>query len=33
VLRMGGPCPNAKALEIGCGSGSGIKLLLYVEET
>jgi len=27
MLRMGGACPNAKALEIGCGSGSGIKLL------
>jgi len=33
MLRMGGACPNAKALEIGCGSGSGIKLLFNLEET
>ena len=27
LLRMGGPAKRAKALEIGCGSGSGIDIL------
>jgi len=29
-LRMGGPQPGAKALEIGCGRGVGVELLLDV---
>ena len=28
LLRMGGTAYRAKALEIGCGSGNGIDLLL-----
>ncbi len=27
-LRMGGPVPGAKALEIGCGRGVGVELIL-----
>ena len=29
-LRMGGPVAGAKALEIGCGRGVGVKLILDV---
>jgi ubiquinone/menaquinone biosynthesis C-methylase UbiE len=29
-LRMGGPLPGAKALEIGCGRGVGVELILDV---
>ncbi len=30
ILRLGGTCPNAKALEIGCGGGGGINLLFDI---
>jgi ubiquinone/menaquinone biosynthesis C-methylase UbiE len=30
LLKMGGPAPNARALEIGCGRGVGSKLILDV---
>ena len=29
LLKMGGPAPGAVALEIGCGPGSGIGLIVH----